>query len=151
MTHEQPARPGLGGDLAGWEAEALRFVVEMYALQLDQLAVLLTDHGAPAGSAPQLAREAVEHWRAANPRKGRIELTAILACEPDNPHDPAAVAVYVAGGRRVGHLSREDARAYQPLLQRLAAEGQIAACEALVIGGREEAPTFGMRIWLPEP
>jgi hypothetical protein len=64
MTADTPALPGIGGDLTGWEAEALWFVAQMYALQVDQLAVLLTDHGAPAGSAPQRAREAVDHWRA---------------------------------------------------------------------------------------
>lgn len=64
MSHDPPALPGLGGALTAREADALRFVAQMYALQLDQIAVLLTNYGEPADSAPQRAREAVEHWRA---------------------------------------------------------------------------------------
>lgn len=45
------------------EAHALRFVAEMYAVQLDQLAALLTDWGVPADTAPERTREAVARWR----------------------------------------------------------------------------------------
>jgi hypothetical protein len=64
MAHDSPARPGIGGALTGREGDALRFVAQMYALQLDQVAALLTNYGEPADRAPQRAREAVEHWRA---------------------------------------------------------------------------------------
>jgi hypothetical protein len=62
MTHDARALPG--GALTKLEADALRFVAEMYAVQLDQLAALLTDWGVPADRAAQRAREAVDHWRA---------------------------------------------------------------------------------------
>lgn len=64
MTHDASALPGSGGALSEREADALRFVAEMYGLQLDQLAALLTDRGVPADSALAGARETVAHWRA---------------------------------------------------------------------------------------
>jgi hypothetical protein len=40
-----------------------------------------------------------------------------LIPEPDNPHDPSAVAVVVKG-ERIGYLKKEAAAAYSPALQR---------------------------------
>ena len=45
------------------DAEALRFVADMYGIQLDQLAALLIDRGEPEDSAMLRAREAVTRWR----------------------------------------------------------------------------------------
>jgi hypothetical protein len=45
------------------DAEVLGFVVDMYGLQLDQLATLLTDLGVPAEDAADQARAAVARWR----------------------------------------------------------------------------------------
>jgi hypothetical protein len=62
MTSDTTALPVAGGEaLTGMEADALRFVAEMYAVQLDQLAALLADWGVPAETAP--ARETVTRWR----------------------------------------------------------------------------------------
>ena len=64
MTYDATALPVAGGEaLTGMEADALRFVAEMYAVQLDQLAALLADWGVPAEAAPERAREAVTRWR----------------------------------------------------------------------------------------
>jgi hypothetical protein len=62
MPHDTPALPG--GTFTELEADALHFIAEMYALQYDQLAALMTDRGVPAGRAVERAREAVDHWRA---------------------------------------------------------------------------------------
>lgn len=51
------------------------------------------------------------------PRFGGLEY--LLIREPDNKHDPKAVAVYGKHGRMVGHLSTAKAAAYSPLLEAL--------------------------------
>jgi tetratricopeptide (TPR) repeat protein len=72
----------------------------------------------------------------------RMEVYAVLVAEPDNPYDANAVSVWVQG-LKVGYLSREDARRYQPGL--LALEQQhgkpIALAGAIVGGGmRADGP-----------
>jgi len=63
MTRPNPAFPGSAGR-PGMDAALLRFVADMYGVQLDQLAALLTNWGQPAASAADLAREIVADWRA---------------------------------------------------------------------------------------
>ncbi len=53
------------GSLLKGDLVPLRYVAEMYALQIDQIATLLTDWGEPAESATYRARELVARWRAA--------------------------------------------------------------------------------------
>jgi hypothetical protein len=59
---------------------------------------------------------------------------ASLVCEPDNPHDQMAVAVFV-DGRRVGYLRAEHARAFHERLKRRGIAGQTTHCGALIRGG----------------
>ncbi len=62
-----------------------------------------------------------ELWAIAGGRRaGRIrhDIHAVLIAEHDNAHDPNAVSVWI-GGRRVGHLSRENAALMRPGLRRL--------------------------------
>lgn len=49
---------------------------------------------------------------------------ATLHAEPNNPHDPNAVAVHVLG-LIVGHLPADIAAQYQPAVIRLAAEHRV--------------------------
>jgi hypothetical protein len=63
MTRDIAALPGTRGALIDLDADVLRFVAEMYAVQLDQLAALLADRGEPAGSAVGRARATVARWR----------------------------------------------------------------------------------------
>lgn len=58
---------------------------------------------------------------------------ATLVVELDNPHDPNAIRVEVAG-RPVGHLSRADAAAYRSLLVELREAGFEATCAAVIAG-----------------
>jgi hypothetical protein len=69
----------------------------------------------------------------------RCAVTAVLVPEPRNPHDRNAVKVLV-DGRLVGYLSREDAAAYLPGLQRLRATHNcpIALLGQIVGGGPRE-------------
>jgi hypothetical protein len=48
------------------------------------------------------------------PESVRIPTQATLVPEPDNPSDPNAVGVYIAG-RKVGHLPRPAAQAFAPV------------------------------------
>jgi hypothetical protein len=48
------------------------------------------------------------------PESVNIETLAALVPGPDNPYDPNAVAVYVAG-RKVEHMPRPTAQAYSPV------------------------------------
>lgn len=64
--------------------------------------------------------------------------TAYLVPEPDNVLDGAAVRVLVASGIEagvVGYLSREDARWYRPVIDRVAAMGKLIAARAALHGG----------------
>jgi hypothetical protein len=90
------------------------------------------------------------------PRKpGRPRPTARqVALEPDNPYDPNAVAVYIAG-RKVGHLPTPAAQAFAPVGRRLAEQQQVGACSAIITGGwdRGDGDTghFGVTLDLAHP
>ena len=81
----------------------------------------------------------------------RYETTAVLTGEPNNPHDANAIAVYLEGGGMVGYLPRDEALAYQPLLQRLAKQKKVAACRALIFGGTKDKPSWGVFLDLADP
>jgi len=91
-------------------------------------------------------------WRAAGGRttdRVRVEIQAVLATEPDNPHDPNAISVWIEE-RKVGYLCREDAEAYLPgLLTLQEKEGRHIALLGVVTGGgiREDGPGF-LGVWL---
>jgi hypothetical protein len=63
-----------------------------------------------------------------------LECVAELRPEPDNVHDPAAIAVFITG-LQVGYLSREDARRFGALVGEAIAERGVATCNGVVLGG----------------
>jgi hypothetical protein len=80
----------------------------------------------------------------------RIESRAQLTLQDDNPHDKHAVAVSI-GGHQVGHLSRDDARAFR----RLVRYGPLSLherfeCSALICGGWDrgdgDVGNYGVRL-----
>jgi hypothetical protein len=74
----------------------------------------------------------------------RCEVTAVLVPEPENEHDSNAVMVLVEG-RLVGYLSREDAVAYLPGLQRLmATHNSPIALMGQIVGGGPREDGLGM-------
>ncbi len=81
----------------------------------------------------------------------RRELAQLVA-ERDNPFDPHAVAVLI-DGRIVGHLPRETARAYRPLIDRAIAAAGTATCLADIRGGWErghgDVGRFGVVVHMP--
>ena len=65
----------------------------------------------------------------------RVEIIAVLVTEPDNPYDANAVSVWI-DGLKVGHLSRNDARLYQPgLLALQEKHGTPIALSGVIAGG----------------
>lgn len=80
-------------------------------------------------------RGAIERVTGGARRDGvKVVTWAALLPEPDNPHDGNAVAVHI-DGLKVGHLPRNEAAAFKPVLDRLAASGRVGYCRADVYGG----------------
>jgi hypothetical protein len=75
-----------------------------------------------------------------------VVFTATLRREPDNEYDANAVAVIGSFGKKIGHLSRDYALEYQPLLQVLETRGLTATCSAKMFGGRGRKQNIG--VWL---
>lgn len=76
---------------------------------------------------------------------------AVLAPEPENPHDANAVLVTI-DGHKVGYLPRAEAAAYGPMLKALADRGRAGAAEAVVAGRTDaSASNLGVFLRLPEP
>lgn len=73
-----------------------------------------------------------------------LQLVAWLTPEPSNEHDPNAVMVWISGGE-VGHLAREDAALWQPILLQLTAHYRAPiACLAEIRGG--DYPSAWLRV-----
>lgn len=79
---------------------------------------------------------------------------AALVHEADNPYDGNAVALLIHG-RKVGHLSRADAAAFAPVLDRIAAAGLVAYGRADTFGGWNRSPSdrgdYGITIYIGPP
>jgi HIRAN domain len=74
----------------------------------------------------------------------RVNTVATLVPEPDNPHDPQAIAVHI-DGKLVGYLSRDENRRWQEV----AGGGDVGA-EAL-IAGKGGTTGLGVFLRLPTP
>jgi hypothetical protein len=72
----------------------------------------------------------------------RVEKIAIFVPEPDNPHDPNAIAVRIEG-RLVGYLSRDENRRWLDVVK-----GNVVGCEAMIAG---KAGTTGLGVFLRLP
>lgn len=77
----------------------------------------------------------------------RKQTTARLVCESNNPYDKQAVKVEI-GGKTVGHLSREDARAHRRKLESMKAASAIVETPAVIVTGSEGV--CGVYLDLPE-
>lgn len=75
----------------------------------------------------------------------RQERIATLVPEPDNPHDPEAVAVHIEG-RLVGYLARGENKRWGEI----AAAAHPVGAEAL-ISGRAGIDVMGVFLRLPTP
>ena len=87
--------------------------------------------------------------------------TVVLVPEPSNRYDPHAVRVVCVpfsdskASGLVGYLSREDALAYRPVIDRVASVGKLVACAASLTGGwdrgAEDRGHIGVRLHLDTP
>jgi hypothetical protein len=74
----------------------------------------------------------------------RLQKVAVFVPEPDNPHDPNAIAVQI-DGRLVGYLSRDENRRWLDVVT-----GREVGCEAM-IAGRGGTTGLGVFLRLPTP
>jgi hypothetical protein len=110
----------------------------------------------PAGDEPVrvvgVSYRQAEIRRAVGVSRGPVaeHVLADLVAEPENEHDPNAVAVCVSG-HHVGYLSRDDAARYQAAIAACASGGRRVLCAARAYGGGPDAETIGMRLELGSP
>jgi hypothetical protein len=122
-------------------------------------AVLLGEEAPVAGELVQVVGESF-HQTAISSVSGRegveavaFDCIAALVAEPDNLHDPNAIGVQIEA-QIVGHLSREDAILYHPLVDAAARLGVVIACNARIAAREpDEATTTnaGVFLHLPSP
>jgi hypothetical protein len=74
----------------------------------------------------------------------RVQKIALFVPEPDNPHDPNAIAVTI-DGRLVGYLSRDENTHWLDVVT-----GNEIGAEAM-IAGRAGVPVLGVFLRLPTP
>lgn len=87
-----------------------------------------------------------------------FDCVALLVPEPDNPYDYNAVVVIIEG-RKVAHLSRDEAVVHHRELSALGLGGRAVRCAALINGGwsrprrggRTDAGHFGIELDLVRP
>lgn len=80
----------------------------------------------------------------------RLQVRARLELQDDNPHDKLAVRVLIQG-HQVGHLSREDARAFRRLVRYGAlSEHEVFECAGVICGGWDRGDgdegNYGVRL-----
>jgi HIRAN domain len=74
----------------------------------------------------------------------RVQKVALFVPEPDNPHDPNAIAVKI-DGRLVGYLSRDENKRWLDVVT-----GHEVGAEAM-IAGRQGTTGLGVFMRLPTP
>jgi hypothetical protein len=78
------------------------------------------------------------------------EFEIVLRPDPGNPYDRNAVAVHV-DGKLVGHLARDMAAEWQPMVLAAESEGFTVAGRAAIYGGTPDKPNlgvFGSAVWV---
>ncbi|MBW9213246.1 hypothetical protein KV102_00200 [Mumia sp. zg.B53] len=73
-----------------------------------------------------------------------LEGKATLVSEPRNAHDPSAVAVFV-NGAKVGYLSRDEARRYQPVVVEAESRGLAPSVVCRVWGAEWDDISYDRR------
>ena len=74
----------------------------------------------------------------------RLPKVGLFVAEPDNPHDPNAVAIHI-DGRLVGYLSRDENKRWRDVI-----EGNDIGAEAM-IAGKQGTHGLGVFLRLPTP
>lgn len=116
--------------------------MEEFLIEGDDLVpVVGTSHYQPALSAIT-GRQADEEIR--------FETTATLHSEPDNPHDPNAIAIHVQD-QLVGYLSRDENPRWQEVVKTLATHEHVGAAEAMIAGRGPGGGTSNLGVFLRLP
>jgi hypothetical protein len=76
----------------------------------------------------------------------RVEKVATLTPEPDNPHDPHAIAVHI-DGHLVGYLSRDENQRWGDVVK----EGNQPIGTEAMIAGRGGTTGLGVFLRVPTP
>jgi hypothetical protein len=85
-------------------------------------------------------------------RRGEhVAFTALIVPEPENPHDPNAIAVVADGIGPIGYFSRRDAVRYKAMAEALRRRGAIGVCEAYLTGGRDDQAPIGVMLEIEGP
>jgi hypothetical protein len=71
--------------------------------------------------------------------------------EPQNPHDPNAIAVVAEGHGPVGYFVRRDAIRYRAMAAELLRREAIGVCEAFLTGGWDDEATIGVKLEIEGP
>jgi hypothetical protein len=78
---------------------------------------------------------------------------AILMPEPDNPHDPGAIAVRI-DGETIGHIKRTDTDRFHKSFENFGVSGDVQ-CKAMIVGGWDhgggDVGSFGVRLDIDFP
>jgi HIRAN domain len=74
----------------------------------------------------------------------RVQKVALFVPEPDNPHDPNAIAITI-DGRLVGYLSRDENQRWLDVVS-----GHEVGAEAM-IAGRQGTTGLGVFLRVPTP
>lgn len=82
----------------------------------------------------------------------RLQTTALLVPDDQNPHDSQAVRVEI-DGQTVGFLTRYLAGRYRKALEQAGQPMLVASCDAVIVGGWDRGAHdrghFGVRLDLP--
>ena len=144
LTNDQPGQPAvqpvdLGDHRGEVPPEALKFMASG-----GSLGVVGESH----------YRDAIEAVTGGPKVEGIPMITwATLVAEHDNPYDDHAVGVFI-DGRKVGHVGREDAGAFWPLIERIQAKGRVAYCRADIYGDRNRPASdrgYGVTLYASGP
>jgi hypothetical protein len=84
-------------------------------------------------------------------RGEHVAFTALIVPEPENPHDPNAIAVVAQGLGPIGYFGRRDAVRYRALAQELIRREAVGVCEAFLTGGWDDEASIGVKLEIEGP
>ena len=151
-----PKRRSTAGPITEWPTDDFRGDVAFVTFDADNRhTVNVVGEGAYQGTL-----ERIGGGRTINGCRKR-DHTVVLLPEPTNRYDSNAVRVAAipfggsAASGLVGYLSREDAVAYRPRIDRLASVGRLVACAATLQGGWDrgggDRGHIGVRLHIDSP
>ena len=85
-------------------------------------------------------------------RVGYFRVIAILSLEPENPHDPYAIAVRVAG-ETIGYIKKSDTDRFHKSFEKFGVASDVQ-CKAKIVGGWDrggDTGSFGVRLDIDFP